>query len=214
MKHYLGICLVLLTLAAVILFAVRRCENAVARAVTGVSKTFLSALQVQPQITVRQTVIMTQTAPIAELAIVTRDQLVTYGINQKVQFLHHDVPLTGKTLTAQAAYRVKAGYNLREPFRVQIDPLTSHVTAELPPARILSIERIGPLSLQDQDALLNRITPEEREKVLNELDTLARRTAEESGLKQDAQDQAIARLEELAKANGQKLTVHTALPAN
>ncbi|PAW77634.1 MAG: hypothetical protein B9S32_10155 [Verrucomicrobia bacterium Tous-C9LFEB] len=205
MKHYLGICLILLTAAAIALFFIRRCENAVARTASSISKTFLSALSVQPQVSVNQTVILSQTSPIAELAIVSKEALVTYGIREKLNVLSREVPLTGKTLTAQAAYRMKAGYNLKEPFLVQIDSTSGRITAQLPPARLLSVERIGPLTLQDEDSLLNRITPQEREKVLNELDAAARHMAQQSGLIEDAEKQAVSRLEELAMRNGQKL---------
>lgn len=208
MKHYLGISLVLLTLAAILLFVLRRCEDAVARTAAGVSRTFLTALQVQPEIRVNQVIIHSQTAPIAELAIVSKEQLVTYSLNEKIRFLQLDVPLTGKTITAQAIYRIKAGYDLKEPFRVEIDPTSHRVTAQLPPAKILSIERIGDLTLQDQDNLLNRITPEERQKVLNDLDKLARQGAEQSSLVQDAEAQTLTRLKELAERNGQ--TIHFA----
>lgn len=214
MKHYLGICLVLLTLAAITLFFIRRCENTVARTAAGISKTFLSALSVQPQIRVNQTVILSQTAPIAELAIVSKEALVTYGITQKLNLLSRDIPFTGKTITAQATYRLKAGYDLKDPFLVQIDSTTGRITAQLPRARLLSVERIGPLTLQDEDSLLNRITPQEREKVLNELDAAAHQMGQQSGLIDDAEKQAIARLEELAMRNGQKLFLQAPHPAN
>lgn len=205
MKHYLGISLVLLVAATILLFFVRRCENAVARTAAGISRTFLSALQVQPEIRVNQVIITTQTAPIAELAIVSKEQLVTYVLSEKIRFLNRDVPLTGKRITAQAAYRIKAGYDLKEPFRVEIDSASGKVTAQLPPARILSVERIGELTLQDEDQLLNRITSDERQKVLNELDKLAHSGAESSGIVRDAEEQALARLKELATRNGQTI---------
>lgn len=204
MKHYLGICLVLLTLAGIVLFAVNRCENAAVRTAASIARTFQTVLQMKPEIRINQTVITTQTSPIAELAVVSKEELVNYSILEKYQFMQHDVPLTGKSITAQAVYRLKAGYDLREPFRVEIDSATHRITAQLPPAKILSVERIGDLTLQDHDAWLNRITPEERQKVLNELDKTAHQTAEHSGLIEDAEHQVVARLQELAALNGQK----------
>lgn len=207
MKHYLGICLVLLTLTGILLFLVRHCENAAIHTASAVTKTFQSVFQLTPEIRVNQTIISTQTAPIAELAIVSKDQLVIYSLSEKYQFLQHDVPLTGKSITAQAVYRIKAGYDLHEPFRVSIDSSSNRITAELPPAKILSVERIGDLTLADQDAILNRISESDRIKVLNELDSAARDAATKSTLIADAEHQAVARLQELAAKNGQTFSI-------
>jgi hypothetical protein len=203
MKHYLGLCLVLVTLAAVAMTLLKRCENTAARSVSAITRTFQSVLQVQPEIRINQTVITTQTAPIAELAIVSKDQLVHYSLSEQLQLWHHNIPLTTKSISVQAVYRIKAGYNLQEPFRVSIDSRTGKISAQLPPAHILSIERIGELSLSDHDELLNRISTDERAQVLNELDRVARTSAEQSGIVQDAEKQSVVRLQELAAKNGQ-----------
>lgn len=207
MKHYIGLSLVLAVAVALLLVVMQHCEHVASRAAVNVSRAFIEALHVQPEIRINQTILTTQTAPIAELAIVSKEQLVTYALNEKIQLFNRTVPFTGKSITAQAAYRIKAGYDLTEPFRVNIDSRSGRVTAQLPAAKLLSVERIGELSLQDNDQWLNRITPEERQKVLNELDALARHGAESSGLVADAEKQAMERLEELAGRNGQKLII-------
>ena len=73
MKHYVGICLVLVTLALLTLLVINRCTDATSRAVQQVRDAFAAVLQVQPKITINERVIQTQTAPIAELAVVTKE---------------------------------------------------------------------------------------------------------------------------------------------
>ncbi len=102
MKHYLGICLVLVTLAAICWFALRSCTNAVDHTVDSVRDAFVSVLRVQPQISINQRVVLTQTAPIAELAVVTKEELVTIGLNEHLEILSMQIPLTEKKLTAEA----------------------------------------------------------------------------------------------------------------
>jgi siroheme synthase len=79
MKHYLGICLILLTGAAIVLFGVHSCSQTVDHTIDHVREAFSQVLNIQPQVTVNQRVILTQTAPIAELAVVTKEELVASG---------------------------------------------------------------------------------------------------------------------------------------
>src|SRR5271156_6920222 len=110
MKHYLGICLVLVTLAGIAWFALRSCTAAVDQTVDHVRDAFTQVLRLQPQVTVNQRVILTQTAPIAELAVVTKDELVTIGVNEHLEVMSLQIPLTEKILTVEATYRLKAGF--------------------------------------------------------------------------------------------------------
>ena len=205
MKHYLGICLVLITLAVIAWFALRSCTASVDHTIGTVRDAFVSVLRVQPQVTVNQQVVLTQTAPIAELAVVTKEELVTIGLTEHLEVMSMEIPLTEKKLTAEAVYRIKAGFDLREPFTVAIDPVTHEVHAKLPHAIILSVEQIGDLTYHGDDALLNRITDAERAETLNNLNGAARAEAEKSNLKEDAENQVGQRLNELIKHNGQTI---------
>lgn len=205
MKHYLGICLVLVTLAAIGFFAIHSCTSAVGRTANEIADAFSKVLHVQPQVTMNQRVILSQTAPIAELAVVTKDELVTLGFNEHYELLSIQVPLTEKKLSAEAVFRIKAGFDLREPFSVEIDPATHDLHATMPHAKILSVEQTGPLNFQGEDSSLNRLTDAEREKVVNDLNSAARDTAEKSTLKKEAEDQVEQRLKELIQHNGQRL---------
>jgi hypothetical protein len=207
MKHYLGICLVLVTLAVLTLLLIDRCVDATGRAVDHVRDAFASVLQVQPKITIQSRVIQTQTAPIAELAVVTREELISLGFDEHKELWSYTVPLTEKKLTVSGTYRIKAGYDLREPFSVAIDPATRRITATLPPAKILSVEQVGDLSFRGEDSLLDRLSDEERAKAVNDLAAMARSAAESSTLRQDADSQVRTRLQDLLARNGENVEI-------
>ena len=207
MKHYLGICLVLVTVTVICLVALRSCAQAVNGTVDHVSEAFAAVLHVQPQVTVDQRVILAQTAPIAELAVVTKEELVTIGFDEHLEVLSVQIPLTEKKITAEATFRLKAGFDLRKPFTVAIDAATHTLSASMPPAEILSVEQVGDLRLNGDDSVLNRVTDADRVEILHALDAAAHNAADSSGLKGEAQQQVTDRLQELMTHNGQKLQI-------
>jgi hypothetical protein len=207
MKHYLGICLLLVTLAGIAWFALHSCTAAVDRTVDHVRDAFNEVLRVQPEVTVNQRVVLTQTAPIAELAVVTKEELVSIGMNEHLEVLSMQIPLTEKKLTAEAAYRIKAGFDLRKPFSVEIDPVTHALRAAMPHASILSVEQVGDLTYHGEDATLNRVTDDERSQILSNLNAAAHDAAEKSTLKMEAEQQVAQRLKEIMSHNGQSLQI-------
>jgi hypothetical protein len=207
MKHYVGICLILITLAGIAFFAVHSCTSAVDESVNHIRDAFTQVLRLQPQITVNQRVILTQTAPIAELAVITNEELVSVGVNEHFEIMSVQVPLTEKTISAEAVYRIKAGFDLREPFSVEIDPATGQVKASMPHAKILSVEPVGDFTYHGDDSLLNRITDDERSKIISTLNATARDDAEKSFLKAKAEVQIAQRLQELIRHNGEPMNI-------
>jgi hypothetical protein len=205
MKHYLGISLVLITLAAIVFLGIYACTAAADHTIASVRNAFAQVLQIQPQITMNQRVILTQTSPIAELAVVSKDELVKLELTQHLDILSYQIPLTEKDISVEAVFRLKAGFDLHEPFHVTIDPLTHAIHASLPHAKILSIEQIGDLTIHSEDAAFNKVTDEERQKLLSGLNETARAQAEQSGLKEDAEKQVNQRLQELFSQNGEKM---------
>lgn len=207
MKHYLGVCLVLLTVAAIVLFTIHRCTMAVDHTVDSIRDAFVQVLRVQPQITVNQRVVLTQTAPIAELAVVTKEEFITLGFTEHLEIFTLQLPLTEKKLTAESTYRLKAGFDLSQPFSVEIDPATHDIHAAMPHAKILSVEQVGDLTIDGEDAMLNRITDAERQQILNSLNAAARDAAEKSTLKSDAEQQVAQRLKDLIRHNDQPMDI-------
>ena len=207
MKHYAGICLILVTLAGIALLAVHSCTSAVDQTVDHVRDAFTQVLRLQPQVTINQRVILTQTAPIAELAVVTKEELVSIGVDEHFEVMSIQVPLTEKTINAEAVYRLKAGFDLSEPFTVEIDPATHQIKATMPHAKILSVEPVGDITYHGDDSVLNRITDDERSKIVTSLNDAARDNAEKSSLKSDAEEQVTQRLKELIQHDGQSMNI-------
>jgi len=131
--------------------------------------------------------------------------LVTIGLTEHFEVMSVQIPLTEKKLTAEAVYRIKAGFDLREPFSVEIDPMTHAVHATMSAAKILSVEQLGQLTFHGDDALLNRISDKERAEIIDNLNGAAHAEAEKSGLKEDAQKQIEQRLKELLNKNGKSV---------
>ncbi len=207
MKHYLGLCLVLLTVAGIAAFAIQRCTSAVDHTVDSIRDAFVQVLRVQPQITMNQQVVLTQTAPIAELAVVTKDEMVTLGFTEHLELFTVQLPLTEKKLTVESIYRIKAGFDLSEPFSVEIDPVTHEVHATMPHAKILSVEQTGETKFQGEDAILNRITDADRGEILSNLNMAAHDAAQKSSLKAEAEAQVEERLKDLIQHNGQPMQI-------
>ena len=214
MKHYAGICLILVTLAGIALLAVHSCTSAVDQTIDHVRDAFTQVLRLQPQVTVGQRVVLTQTAPLAELAVVTKEEIVSIGIDEHFEVMSLQVPLTEKMISVEAVYRLKAGFDLREPFTVEIDPATHRIRTTMPHAKILSVEPVGNLAYHGDDSLLNRITDDERSKVMTNLNAAARDAAEKSSLKSDAEAQVTQRLQELIQHNGQSMNIEWANTSN
>lgn len=207
LKHYIGIALLLVVLAGVAIWGVRTCQAMLNEQVAGVAKVFQDVLSVRPEIRVNSTVVYGQTSAIEELAVVKKEQLVEMTLKQNMQIWSTPIPMTGKELHVRAIYRIKAGFDLSKPFVVDIDPTTNQITAHLPPAEILSVEQVGPLTMKEEAGWLARITTEEREQLLNQLHQAAEAAAQDSGLIEQAQQEVTRRLEDLAKRNGQDLNV-------
>lgn len=70
------------------------------------------------------------------------------------------------------------------------------VAIELPPAKILAMDPIDVEVLQLENGLWNRISPGDLETELRALPDLARRKAEQSGLKKEAVNTFVNRLRE------------------
>jgi hypothetical protein len=201
-------------MAVIAFLALRSCVEAVDHTADHIRDAFNQVLHVQPQVTVDQRIILTQTAPIAELAVVTKEELVTIGLNEHLEVLSLEIPMTDQKITAEATYRLKAGFDLRQPFSVEINPVSHALSAKMPHAKILSVEQIGDIVYHGEDSILNRITDTERNQILSNLNAAAHDAAEKSTLKADAEQQIVQRLDELMRHNGQSLEIEWSQKTN
>ena len=149
MKPYLGVCLVLVTIAVLAVATLYSCASLASHTVDHIRDAFAQVLQVQPQVTINSRVVLTQTAPIAELAVVTKEELVTLDYTQHLEVLSYQVPLTEKKLEVEATYRIKAGFDLPSApsmLKSMPSPTISKPICPRPRSSLLSKWAISPIT--------------------------------------------------------------------
>lgn len=153
----------------------------------GIKETF----RFTPEVRVNETIVIEQTAPIAEFATVARDMVVEYD------WSHRWLGST-KTLRLRGVFTAKAGFNLQQPFRITITDSPLEVRAELPPPQLLSVQMESLSILEDESGWWNRISNEDREQAVAALQHSARGRALRSGLLDSARTTIERRIQELA----------------
>ena len=142
---------------------------------------FVAVTGMQPRIKVNEQVIYEQASPVLELAVLTRQEVVER--ETKNTWLG-----STKRLRVRGVYRVKAGYDLKQPITATIDggEGSDTVRVQMPPAKLLSVEmeKLDVLSLDN--GLWNHVQPEEFGSEVNLLNLEARRKAQEEHLSDEA----------------------------
>jgi hypothetical protein len=148
-----------------------------------------------PRVSIEQTVVIEQNTPILEVATVSRTITVDH-------LWSHTWLGSTKTLHLKGVYTAKAGYDLRQPFEVDIRKNPLRVIASLPPPRLLSLEMERYDILRDESGWWNRLSDEDREKAVGDLHETAHSRAEGSGILEEAQATAELRIREIVERNG------------
>ena len=148
-----------------------------------------------PRVSIEQTVVIEQNTPILEVATVSRTIIVDH-------LWSHTWLGSTKTLHLKGVYTVKAGFNLRQPFAVDIQKNPLRVIASLPPPRLLSLQMDRYDIRRDESGWWNRISNEDREEAVEELSGTAHSRAEASGILEEAQATAEMRIREIVERNG------------
>src|SRR5256714_2882023 len=126
---------------------------------------FVRLAQLQPRVIVNNRVYLEQTTTIAELSVLGRRVEVEH------EMLHTWAGST-KRIKLHGTFLVKAGFDLRKKFSVNIEP--TEVVLELPHAQILSVEQVQLEVLAFENGFWNRISPNDVESQLATLPQLAR----------------------------------------
>lgn len=95
-----------------------------------------------------------------------------------------------KHLELEATFTAKAGFDLTEPFRINIDPRSGSISAELPPPKLLSLGMSDVRVLRDEDGLWNKLTVEDRQVAFRALEEKARQRFAESSFLAEARMEA------------------------
>ena len=151
---------------------------------------FDRAFQFTPQISVDSVVVVAANTPVLELVTSQRQVLVRHRWTHT--WLH-----STKNLEVEATFTAKAGFDLKEPFRINIDPRTGYISAEMPPPKLLSIGMSDVRIRQDEDGFWNKLTPEDRQIAFRALEDKARKKIADSKLVPEARLQAEKQVREL-----------------
>ena len=104
-----------------------------------------------------------------------------------------------KELQLTGAFTVKAGFDLQDEFVLTVIPKPLHVTAALPPPKVLSVQMDTFLVVRDESGWWNKISGQDRQNAVNELRKKARAKAESSGILEDARANVEASLRKIAE---------------
>ena len=140
---------------------------------------------------------------VSELAVVNRRL-------QSVVKYESDVLGSSEVLIVKGEFDVKAGYKLDDPLhpaRLSFDPVTGAVTTDFPPARVLSVEMRDYEVLFAKQGFWNKLTPQDQQHVTRLLILQARKDADASDLREEAEMRLLTRLDDLLSASEADLRV-------
>jgi Protein of unknown function (DUF4230) len=157
---------------------------------------FKNVFNFTPRITVNGTTVVEQANPVVELATVQQDLAVDYSWSQT--WLG-----STKTMQLRGTYKAKAGFDLRDPFRVAVD--ASRITASMPAPKLLSMEMTTYKIVADENGWWNSINSQDRENAITGMQAEARMKAAQAGLLEEAKSKLRQELAEAMK--GQKITL-------
>jgi hypothetical protein len=165
-------------------------EAQIARLLQAAKQAFADTVHLQPRIVVNQRVVYEQASPILELAVLQRE----LSVERETE---NNWLGSTKRFRIRGTYRVKAGYDLRQPFEVKIDDRQPQVVrARLPRTKLLSVE-LEKLDLMTmENGLWNKVQPEEFAIEVNGLNMDARRAAQTEGLAAEAEKMLTGQLEQ------------------
>jgi hypothetical protein len=159
-----------------------------------IGKDFDDVFNFRPRVTSGGITLLNEKAAIKELSTTERRYEHTYYWESIWMGSKKRIELKGN-------YVAKAGYDLSQPFSIDIAEDGTSIRAQMPPARIHSMEQIDMKIIKDENGLWNKIKPAEREKAINALMRDARKTLEQSDILEEADKAFMTQLEETVRRN-------------
>jgi hypothetical protein len=160
------------------------------RMANSIAAGFSQTLNFTPRISVDSVVIVAGNTPVLELVTLEKQALVRHRWS-------HSWLYSMKNLEIEATFTARAGFDLRDPIRINIDPRTRFVGTDLPPPKLLSLGMGDVRVLQDEDGFWNKLTAEDREEAFRALEEKARQTFAKSNLLPEARLEGEKRIREL-----------------
>jgi len=200
MKWAFPICLLLVvaTLCAIAILRLLRTETETA--MKNAADTVSQLLQITPKVTMRSTVWPQKTERVLELATTSRSLPIEYTFE-------HTFLGSTKHLKLRGAYVVKAGFDLREAFSVNLSNNGHVAKADFPAPKILSVEMKHYEVVEDVDGWWNYLTQQDQQDAVAAMTGEIRKTAEQAGILAEARDSLTKQLSEIGNARGQQWQV-------
>jgi hypothetical protein len=193
-----GICalLAVITLCAVPWFIATRGSDLTDHVV----RAFGRVLQLTPNVTTKGDSVVLEKSAINELAVVQRKTQVL--MKYESQWLG-----STKVLIVRGDFVVKAGFDLNQSFRFNIQQPSNEVKVDLPKPKILSVAFQNYEVLFSSDGVINKLHTEDQTSVIQQMMAKAHWDAENSDMKQEAMQQVEQRLKDLLLDRASKVTV-------
>jgi Protein of unknown function (DUF4230) len=166
-----------------------------------IANEFRHVLNFTPEVRVNSRVVIAATTPILELATVQKQAVVQHSWSQT--WLH-----STKTIEVEATFTARAGFDLRRPFTVNIDTKNHTFSAQLPPAKILSLGMSDVRILRDEDGLWNKLSAADREDALRELEMTARLQFHQTDILKEARAEGEKQVRQLLESASHRENFH------
>jgi hypothetical protein len=203
----------LLALSALGAFYAYRLIPRPAKIGRALSEAFRESLGLSPAIRLHNWVVVEERKPITELALVSRDTDIGHRVESVL--LHSKAELD-----LRAAYRVKAGFDLRSTdFSVLLDPMFKQAWLDVPSPRVLSVEMIRYEVLADRSGWWNRISEDEKALAMRDMQARAKLEAIRAGILADCRQRLDSEMAKISSRTGVRVTARyhmgadTAAPA-
>lgn len=159
---------------------------------------FQNVFQITPEITVNNTVVLNQQTQLLELAVLSQNFEHRYTWTNTWMGSTKQVSISG-------TFEAKAGFDLKQKFKVLLKNDTAYVT--LPEPIILSVESQGDVVYRDENGIWNWINPDDRSKATNAFITDARRYADQAAFVQDTKVKMEERLHTLLQSHAKGVVI-------
>lgn len=170
----------------------RRTTEHFRRSAVEIAEDVARVFQVRPTVVIDGTTFVKQDGEVLEVS--TWKQQITARHRMENSWLH-----STKTFEVVGDFSVNAGFDLSEPFVMEVDRDSGRVRVALPPAKILSADLQNISIERDEDGFWNKLTAEDRESAIRALRWRATTAAERDGILERARASAEERI---AKALG------------
>jgi len=189
------IILVLVTILISFIIAVQVVVHETTQAVTtlaqGIAQEFKAAFNAAPIITINHRVVAAESHPIAELATASKSMSVDTTFVSTWLY-------STKTISVRGRFVAKAGFDLNQRFRINLQTHPKQMTVTLPNPRILSVEMTADEITDQKGGVVNWLQPQDHAAALKQLTDEAKLEFEKSSLREAAKAEMEKRIRAIA----------------